>query len=70
MERAVPGLSLEDAYKVYVSIFFWALDTVQVTEFRRRGYTGTIPTPTVMANRKGTQVHFYDLEPAPGIDQL
>jgi len=50
MERAVPGLSLEEAYKVYVSIFFWALDTVQVTEFRRRGYTGTAPSPTVMAN--------------------
>ena len=70
MERAVPGLSLEDAYKVYVSIFFWALDTVQVTEFRRRGYTGTAPSPTVMANRKETQVHFYELEPAPGIEQL
>jgi len=70
MDRAVPGLSLGDAYKVYIPLFFWALDKVQVTKFRRRGYTGTLPSPTVKASQKGTQVHFYDMEATQGTDQL
>ena len=60
-DQCVPGISLQNAYKTYISLFYYALDATEVEDFRKRCYTGSLPSLTALALQKQQQVHFYEM---------
>ena len=60
-DQCVRGISLQNAYKTYISLFYYALDATEVEDFRKRCYTGSLHSLTALALQKQQQVHFYEM---------